>query len=157
MFDIFDPNNWEDLFRAEEQRECRIYGDDNAQTYCVVDFEDYHWAMQRKWHPNKPHPKRNGTKQYYRSRAGWQSHLEHCGEYLHVAILKRAGVPPPTPKHTLVDHIDGNEWNCRRGNLTWCTAVRNRRTSRQKGGDKYGRVPAGMLSPGVDVSQGGPD
>lgn len=42
-------------------------------------------------------------------------------EFLHQAVMRRMGIKPPTPKHTIIDHKDRNTWNCRRTNLHWQT------------------------------------
>lgn len=122
--DPWDPNNW-DL----DKHEYRIYGDDNAQTWCVVDEVDYHWAIRWKWHINTPNPKVNGSKRYFvRSTSNgrrWGPKL-----YLHIAILKRARRRRPSPLHIYSDHKDGNERNCRRKNLRWRTPKQNRKTAR---------------------------
>jgi len=102
----------------------RIYCDHTLVIYAVVDPQDTFFTKW-KWHINVPHNKRNGKKKYFRrsrSRGGvYKSPL-----YLHVEIMKRTGIEPPTKKHKLVDHIDGNEWNCRRSNLRWATHRENR-------------------------------
>lgn len=119
--DPFDPN----LIVFIDNREWRIYGDDNAATWCIVSPEDYQWAIQWRWHINKPHPSRNGTKQYFvRSLSRGGNYKPKL--YLHVEIMKRTGILPPCPLHTIVDHDDGDEWNCRRGNLFWATPKQNR-------------------------------
>ena len=110
-------------------REYRIYGDDNAQTWVVVDEVDYHWAVKRKWHINKPHPNRNGTKQYFCHSNSKGGQYRGPKTYLHVEIMKRSGIPPPDQFHTLVGHLDNDEWNCRRENLAWLTPKKNRDTS----------------------------
>lgn len=129
--DAFDPNNWDAIFAAQEHR---IYADDYGNDYAVVDYEDWMWAHKLRWHVNKPHPKRRGKKAYLRTRAGWRA---GGGGYLHVLIQDRKGEKRPSPKHVLTDHLDGNERNCTGDNLCYATHVRNRRTSKQKGGSKY--------------------
>lgn len=120
MMDPFDPNNWDAMLAEHEYR---IYADDGGNEYAVVDYEDWLWAHKLRWHVNKPHPKRNGTKSYLRTRAGWR---EGGGGYLHALIQERKGEEKPTKKHTLTEHIDGNERNCTRDNLIWTTHLRNR-------------------------------
>lgn len=121
--DLDDPTS--------EPYEHRVYGDNNASTWCVVDEEDYSWAVRWCWSINRPHPNRNGKKQYYR-RSRSQGGLYIKPIYLHVEIMKRTGKQRPTAEHTLVDHKDGNEWNCRRSNLRWVTPVGNRKNTKRK-------------------------
>lgn len=110
----------------------RIYGDNNAQTWCEVSEEDYQWAIQWRWHINHPHKNRNGAKQYF---VRQQSNGDRAKPklYLHIEIMKRSGIAPETPEHKLVDHIDGNEWNNRRDNLRWATSTMNNRNVRYVG------------------------
>ena len=45
-----------------DTHEYRVYTDASLQTYAVVDAVDYAWAVQWRWHINKPHHTRNGKK-----------------------------------------------------------------------------------------------
>lgn len=76
----------------------------------------------------KPHVTRNGKKEYAcRSLTFYEAGVKKTRKlYLHVEIKKRTGIPPPTPLHRIVDHSDGNEFNCRRSNLVWATPRQNR-------------------------------
>lgn len=135
--DFLDPNTW-DL----EGRECRIY-DVDLERYAVVDEEFFSRLvtmrdtnpgrtgklLPRRWKINKEHPTRNGKKLYFVTTAGWRS---GGATFLHVEVMRLSGRLPPSPRHKLVNHIDGNEWNCRLSNLEWATHVKNRRASRQK-------------------------
>jgi hypothetical protein len=122
---LFDPNEWQD------QHEHRIYADDTLLVYAIVDAEDYPWACRWKWHINKPHFNRHGQKKYLCRSVGWGKNYRPK-LYLHVEIMKRTGITPPTPAHTLVDHLDGDEFNCQRGNLVWATHGENNH-------NRYGR------------------
>lgn len=117
--DIWDPNTWEVLSLS-----CRLYLDDKLTNYVSIDVEDFSWASCWRWHINKPHKARTGSKLYAVRSTG------RGGEYspklyLHVEIMKRTGILPPGPEFKLVDHRDGNEFNCCRGNLRWATHVMN--------------------------------
>lgn len=137
------------LLFAGSPHEFRIYGDDNAQTWGVVDEEDYHFLVQWKWgwtQPNSPNAKRlrsdgkrylfrrleiqipspykaGGT--YVNPETGWE--VRHRKPRLqqtlrmHTVIMLRTGITPPSPDHTIPDHIDGDERNYRRTNLRWAT------------------------------------
>ena len=123
---MFDPNDWE-----LDTHEHRIYADDTLERYAIVDDIDYQWACQWKWHINKPHPTRTGKKEYFRRSTSWGQNYKPP-LYLHVEIMKRTDVLPETEKHILVDHLDGNEFNCRRSNLVWATHVENRNNQHGK-------------------------
>ncbi len=119
--DIWDPRNWKD-----EEHEYRIYGDDRASIWAVVDEEDYQWAIQWLWSPKWS---RGGRKVYLR-RVGHEGTRQSRTQrtiWLHTEIMKRTGIEPPSPLHTLVDHRDGNSLNCRRNNLRWATVGMNAR------------------------------
>lgn len=112
-----------------EPHEYRVYGDDMAQTWVVVDQEDYQWGIQWKWHFNEPHPSRNGSKRYLCRSNGSGGRRRGKKFIFHVEIMKRKGVPPPDAEHTFVAHLDDDEFNCRRSNLEWTTARKNRTMS----------------------------
>ena len=121
-----------------ENRVCRVY-DVDLERYAEVDEEFFSqlvtmrgWhgkIISRLWHIKPPHPNRNGQKEYFVTRAGWRNGE---AEFLHVMVMKLSGIKAPSKRHNLVNHIDGNEWNCRLSNLEWATAVSNRRRSKQK-------------------------
>jgi hypothetical protein len=92
----------------------------------VVDQEDYQWAIQWKWHFNKPHPTRKGSKQYLVRSNGSGGRRRGKKFIFHVEIMKRKGTPPTTEQHIYVAHLDDNEFNCKRSNLEWATPSQNR-------------------------------
>ena len=117
--DIWDPNTW-DL----SPKVLPLYLDDHAETFVLLDEVDYWWAVRWRWHINKPHRSRPGKKRYAcRSPGGGGRYKPKL--YLHVQIMKRTGILPPTPEHTIADHRDGNEFNCVRENLRWATPSQN--------------------------------
>lgn len=116
--DWLDPNNWHPI-----DHEFRIYGDDNAQTWAVVDQDDYDWAIRYRWNWAR---KRNGL--YMRRGVSLYNAGQRAGTktvYLHIEVMKATGIEPPSPDHLLVDHRDGDTTNCRRRNLRWATYEMN--------------------------------
>lgn len=100
---------------------------DSACTICaLVSFEDYAWALQWKWQITWDRHKR---KAYATRSTGGKSNGRRK-LYLHKEVLLRTMKLPPTPKHTMGDHGDGNSLNCERWNLDWATPSQNRRTAR---------------------------
>jgi hypothetical protein len=92
----------------------------------VVDQIDYQWAIQWRWHANKPHHTRNGSKHYFCRSNGSGGRRRGPRIFLHVEMMKRKGIPPPDAEHNYVGHIDDDEFNCKRDNLEWVTAKKNR-------------------------------
>jgi HNH endonuclease len=130
LSDPFDPNTW-----APSTHEFRIYGDNNAQTWAIVDEEDYHYFAQWRWNWKRS-PR---GKLYLRRAVGENANglrLRTFTLYLHVEIQKRTGRLPPTKSHTLVDHRNGNSTDNRRCNLRWVTpSMNNKNLFGQYAGD----------------------
>lgn len=119
--DPFDPKTWD-----TNTHEYRIYGDDNASVYAVVDRADYLWAVEWKWSPKVS----RGGKKVYLRRVGHEGSRESrtCATiWLHIEIMRRKGTRKPTPQHTIVCHRDSDGLNCRRQNLHWATPATNAR------------------------------
>lgn len=114
--------------------EFRIYGDNMAQTWAVVDEIDYRWAIQWLWSPKWS----NGGKKCY-LRRNVQTGSKKYGRiqqtaWLHVEIQKRTGIAPPSAAHSLVDHRDSDSFMCKRHNLRWATHSMNAR-------NRFGQEP----------------
>lgn len=121
MLDMWDPNTWE-----VASHEFRIYGDDRADIFAVVDEVDYQWAIGWRWHPK---PSKNGRKIYlFRTQSVYREGFarQNRSLFLHVEILRRFRPVRPTEQHTISDHRNGNSLDCRRGNLRWATPSMNR-------------------------------
>lgn len=132
--DMWDPNTW-----TVPDHEFRIYGDVNASWWCIVDEEDYHWAVKYCW---TKHVSLNSPWKWYLRRAVGVNRngmrLNTYTLYLHIEIMKRTGILPPSPAHILVDHRDSNSFNCRRSNLRWATPGMNAR-------NRFGRYPHDLI------------
>lgn len=110
--------------------EFRIYGDDKASIWAVVDEEDYHWLLRYKWCVKESDGRRGKKPKPYLRRAvgvnGGGVRLSTYTLYLHVEVMKKTGIVQPCHAHSLVDHLDGDTLNCRRANLRWATPSMNR-------------------------------
>jgi hypothetical protein len=103
----------------------RVWLDVDADIYAVVSDEDYAWALQWCWQITWDRHKRKA----YATRSTRISG-RRIKYYLHKEILVRSGKLPPSKKHTMGDHGDGQSLNCERDNLEWATPSQNRRTAR---------------------------
>ena len=138
MLDDWHP---EVIFTAD-QHECRIYSDDRCSEWVVLDEVDYWWAVQWCWNIVEPIPDgRRGHSRYFRRTARDQDGRDYS-VYLHVAIQQRKGVISSFDA-PLVDHLDGDTFNCRRENLRWASHEMNRR-------NVYGRYVYGELVVGAE-------
>lgn len=134
---FWDPNNW-----FQEERSFRIYADDYANDYAIVDEIDYQYLVQWRWKLKKSKTTK-GTKkpkvylarsiqetlseQYYDEDGRRVRHRIGQTLFLHTAIMDRTGIEKPkTNERIIVDHADGNEFNCRRSNLRYATLSFNR-------------------------------
>lgn len=101
-----------------------IYLDDRAELFCVVDLEDYDFALQWRWKAVKS----KGRKlKWYAFRTTRCTGGRHVAIWLHKQICLRAHGLPPSVDHIITDHQDGQSLNNRRLNLAWATRSQNRR------------------------------
>lgn len=131
LTDPFDPN---ELFN-QPPHEFRIYGDDMAQTWAVVDEVDYQACVKHRWLFKKSRTRsENVVPKKYLARNrhvnwlnGGKAKFNRTQEnyFLHEFIMDRQRKPRPSPSH-VIDHRDGDETNCRRSNLRWVTKKFNR-------------------------------
>lgn len=127
--DPFDPRF---LDFSSPERFIYGYGDQRYNHIAArVDEEDYAWAIGNSWNPNFKKQRWNGVVKFKvylrRAVAIWEDRvkIKTISIYLHIEIMKRTGIEPPSPFHTLVDHRDGDSLNCRRSNLRWATHSMN--------------------------------
>lgn len=132
--DIFDPNIW-DLYNNLEYR---VYADDYANDWALVDQIDYQYLIQWRWKLCKSKARSKNVKMYL-GRAvptilGPDTYVDGkriqnrvtSTVYLHRVVMERKGVPQPkTNQKLIVDHANGNGFDCRRKNLRWATIAFN--------------------------------
>lgn len=104
--------------------ECQIWLSDHH--YCVVDPIDFAWAKQWKWGWTS---NSTGKKFYATRNTRERGSRRQIKIYMHKEILKRAGKEPPTPRHTIGDHQDGESLHNLRDNLEWATPSINRQNT----------------------------
>lgn len=118
LFDPFDPRGWPEPLPFKT-----IWLKPEANLFCVVDVEDYDWAMQWVWFPT---PNSTGNKFYATRNTRLDGrHGKQTKIFLHKEILARKGETPPTRRHVIGDHKDGESLNNRRRNLRWATPSQN--------------------------------
>jgi hypothetical protein len=100
-----------------------IYLDASGELFCVVDLEDYAWAMQWRW---KAVRSRGAKVKWYAYRTTRTLQQRHVSIWLHKEICLRGNGLPPTERHTVGDHQNGNSLDNRRLNLKWATLSQNR-------------------------------
>lgn len=126
MTDDWDPN----VVLADIDAPGRIYGDDKGELVALVSAVDYQWALQWRWSPKWS---RGGRKVYLRRNVqiGPRATRVQKTLFLHQAIIARTGLIPPSPEHTLVEHLDGDGMNCQRENLCWITPSGNAHSAKR--------------------------
>jgi hypothetical protein len=130
--EFLNPTTW-----TLSSYEWRIYADDYANEYAIVDQIDYSFLVQWRW---KLHYSRKskGTKvpKVYLARTVAEiigpDYLDEQGKrkqcrrsydlFLHEAVMERKGDQKPrTNKRLIIDHANGKGLDCRRSNLRWTT------------------------------------
>lgn len=99
----------------------------NTDHRALLDYEDYLFFIRWMWRfkPSRNQPLSGKGYLFRTIKVKFGAHYQSVNQWLHIEIMKRTGVPPPTPAHTLVDHIDRDGMNCQRENLRWATPSDN--------------------------------
>lgn len=121
------------MFYASSGPERRLWLDEQERRCAIVDESDYDYFSRWLW-TAKPSL---GFRKYYAFRpvtSQTNGVRVVSSAYLHVEIMRRSGVSPPTFAHVVVDHRNGDSLLCARLNLRWATRSQNAR-------NRYGREP----------------
>lgn len=118
----FDPRTW------AEAHQCFIHlCDRDSSIVAIVSPEDYDWAKSWMWSYSLSNLRENRAKEKYYARRSTRVAGKAVSIYLHKEILRRMGAVPPSPRHHIGDHKNGDSLDCRRENLRWATPSENAR------------------------------
>lgn len=115
--DPFDPRTW-----GCDVPYKPIWLDPQNNLACIVDSIDYDHLSEWTWTATPDKHRRK----WYATRTTWALG-RRIKIYLHKVVCHLAHGEPPTPRHHIGDHDDGNSLDCRRHNLHWATPGMNRR------------------------------
>lgn len=122
--DFFNPNTWQ-----PSTHQFRIYADDYANDYAIVDEIDYQYLIQWRWKLKKSKAAHDKPKVYL-ARTGHEGGRESrvCSTiFLHTVVMQRKGTSKPsTNQRLIVDHANSDGFDCRRDNLRYATLSFNR-------------------------------
>jgi hypothetical protein len=111
---------------ADDRPICGLIPTSNMKSvFAVVDMDDYEWASQWKWKAIKSRGHKEKWYLYRTTRLPVAQGRRNVKYWLHKEICTRANGLPPTEKHKIADHEDGESLNMRRGNLRWATTSEN--------------------------------
>ena len=132
FLDFFDPNTW-----SRDDFEYRIYADDYANDYAIVDEIDYQYLAQWRWklcfsriHAGTKRPKAYLGRSVptiigkdYKDENGKRKQQRIVSTvFLHQVVMTRKGdIKPISNKKIVIDHANGKEFDCRRSNLRYTT------------------------------------
>lgn len=120
--DFWNPNTW-----ANEKYEYRVYADDYANVYAIVDQVDYQYLIQWRWKVknSNTHGKAFKEPKQYLARTAHEGarNSRICSTiFLHTVVMDRKGTAKPnTNKKMIIDHANSDGFDCRRDNLRWAT------------------------------------
>lgn len=120
--DFLDPTTW-DAFLPQGPR--RVFlSDSDDSLFALIDPDDYAWVSRHRWSIVKSRARGDNPRKLYavRKESGWSGGRTI---YLHKEVLERSGIKPPSDKHVIGDHRNGDSLDCRKINLRWATHAMN--------------------------------
>lgn len=130
MFDVVDPG-WsvEPAWDYDERVQMYLHGREAEERglYVTLDAIDYDWAMQWRWGAKRSQDRGNP-----KHKVKWYAYRKttisgrDLSIFLHKEVCFRAWGLPPTKKHIIADHLNGQSLDCWRTNLDWATPSQNR-------------------------------
>ena len=130
---------------------CRIYLDDKAELFTLVDECHYQTLIQWRWHAKET----RGGRLYVRRNTRIRSRDLQITIHLHRFILELEGLEQPTYKHT-VDHWNRDTLDNRFENLRWATVAEQMSNRSRKYVRKVRKIGNEPQTNSIVLDQGAP-